>query len=111
MTDHDHERELEPTTAPKTSPGIELVEQYPPDALVRFAFAPEPDLPDGLDGVGRVLGVIEDVYDDGDGESGPHLHVYIALALEHEGETYHCHPEDGSTRLELVELNHQEPSA
>jgi hypothetical protein len=102
--DHNHdERELAPTREPKTSDGLELVAQYPPDSLVRFAFAPEPDLPNGLVGEGRVLGVVEDVYDDGDGESGPHLHIYIVLVIEHEGETYHVHPEDGSSNLELVE--------
>jgi hypothetical protein len=91
--DHNYdERELAPTREPKTS-----------DGLVRFAFAPEPDLPNGLVGEGRVLGVVEDVYDDGDGESGPHLHIYIVLVIEHEGETYHVHPEDGSSNLELVE--------
>jgi hypothetical protein len=106
MPDHDYdERELVPTSDPKTSLGIELVTQYPTDALVRFAFAPEPDLPDGLVGEGRVLGVVEDVYEDGDGESGPHLHVYVMLVIEHDGETYHCHPEDGTSSLELVELN------
>jgi hypothetical protein len=87
---------------PRTTDGIQMLAQFPVDAAVAFDFAPEPDLPDGLSGVARVVGVVEDVSDDGDGESGPHLSVYIVLALEHDGTIYHCHPDDGTSHLRVV---------
>jgi len=91
--------EPEPTSSPKTTEGVLLLHDFPIDSLVQFEFLPEPDLPDGLDGVARVVGVIEHVYDDGGESSGPHLSIYVCLVLTHEGETYQCHPEDGMTRL------------
>jgi hypothetical protein len=94
--------EVEPTTNPFTTEGRKLVAAFPPGELVRFTFAADPELPHGLEGEARVVGVREDVYDDGDGESGPHLSYYVALVIEHEGEQYDCHPEDSDATLALV---------
>jgi len=96
------EFQTRPTTEPKTTPGIALLADWPVGPRVAFDFMPDPELPQGLTGEGEIVGVIEDVFDDGGPESGPHLSVYIMLALQVGDELYHVHPEDGSSRLQRL---------
>jgi hypothetical protein len=101
-SDTPEQQRIVPTGEPTTSPGDELVAAYPVGSRVAFEFEPDLDMPNGLVGEGTIAGVLEHVVDDGDGESGPHLSVWIVLALWHDGALYGVHPDDGGTRLRLV---------
>jgi hypothetical protein len=88
---------LVPTGEAKTSDGVALLDAFPVGSRVAFVFPPDYEHRDGLVGEGTIVGVLEHVVDDGDGESGPHLSVYVVLGLWHDGTLHSCHPEDGDT--------------
>ena len=98
----DRSERVVPTSSPSTTHGRELAEAFPCGARVAFSIEPDPWLPEGVSGEGTIAGVVESVADQGDPESGPYLVTYHALAIWHEGKTYHLHPEDGDSTLRAL---------